>query len=165
MPSGRIAIVGGGPGGLVLARILQTREVAATVFERESSVSDRSQGRSLDLHPETGQHAVRLAGLEAEFRRVCRPEDQGARLYDPAGTLRFAGQGANLALRDGADLARARADADPADWSAAVWDYETTMFARAATEAAGSAQGLEDTFADDALDRMMVHFQEHAEHP
>jgi 2-polyprenyl-6-methoxyphenol hydroxylase-like FAD-dependent oxidoreductase len=33
----RIAIVGGGPGGLTLARILQTRDIAATVFEQEHS--------------------------------------------------------------------------------------------------------------------------------
>ncbi len=87
MKDRRLAIIGGGPGGLTLARILQTRGIEATVFERDGSPDDRPQGGTLDLHTETGQHALRLAGLEAEFRAVARPEDQGIRLYDPAGTL------------------------------------------------------------------------------
>lgn len=85
----RIGIVGGGPGGLTLARILQTRGVSATVFERETSASERPQGGTLDLHADTGQHALRLAGLEAEFRGVARYEDQGTRLCDRAGVIRF----------------------------------------------------------------------------
>ncbi len=91
----RIAIIGGGPGGLTLARILQTRGIAASVFEGERSADDRPQGGSLDLHDDTGQYALRLAGLEAEFQRVARPEDQGFRLYDSLGALRFAESGAS----------------------------------------------------------------------
>ena len=90
----RLAIIGGGPGGLTLARILQTRGIAATVFEGERSADDRPQGGSLDLHDDTGRYALRLAGLEAEFERVARPEDQGFRLYDCLGALHFAEAGA-----------------------------------------------------------------------
>lgn len=68
-------------------RVLQTRGIGATAFEREAALTGRSQGGSLDIHPETGQHALKLAGLEAEFRRVARPEDQGFRLFDAAGRL------------------------------------------------------------------------------
>ena len=93
MKGGRIAIIGGGPGGLMLARVLQTRGLAATVFEREGALTERSQGGTLDIHFETGQFALKLAGLEAEFRRVARPEDQGVRIYDPAGTLHHAETG------------------------------------------------------------------------
>ncbi|WP_404712298.1 FAD-dependent oxidoreductase [Sphingomonas sp. MMS24-J13] len=85
----RIAIVGGGPGGLMLARLLQMRGVAATVFERDSHADERPQGGSLDLHAETGQRAMALAGLEAAFRAAARPEDQGDRLYDASGRLLF----------------------------------------------------------------------------
>lgn len=89
----RIAIVGGGPGGLTLARILHTRGVAATVFERDVTPNHRAQGGSLDLHADTGQHALRLAGLEAEFLGIARYEDQGTRLFDRDGVLHFEEEG------------------------------------------------------------------------
>lgn len=85
----RVAIVGAGPGGLTLARILQIRGIAATVFEREDHESARSQGGTLDMHVDGGQFALRLAGLEAEFAAVARPEDQGMRLFDSAGRLLY----------------------------------------------------------------------------
>ena len=84
-----VGIVGGGPGGLMLARILQCSGVDVTVFERDGHPGERPQGGSLDLHAETGQRAMRLAGLEAEFAAAARPEDQGDRLYDADGTLLF----------------------------------------------------------------------------
>jgi 2-polyprenyl-6-methoxyphenol hydroxylase-like FAD-dependent oxidoreductase len=86
-PNIRIAVIGGGPGGLTLARILQTQGITCTVFEGEASASARPQGGTLDLHVESGQHALRLAGLEAEFLSVARYEDQGARLCDPSGNI------------------------------------------------------------------------------
>ncbi len=84
-----IAIIGGGPGGLMLARLLQMRGAVPAVFERDADAGDRPQGGSLDLHPETGQRAIRLAGLESEFLAEARPEDQGDRLYDADGALLF----------------------------------------------------------------------------
>jgi 2-polyprenyl-6-methoxyphenol hydroxylase-like FAD-dependent oxidoreductase len=98
----RIAIIGGGPGGLMLARLLQLRGVDATVFERDTHADERPQGGSLDLHAETGQRAMMLAGLEAPFRAAARPEDQGDRLYDQHGALLFD--------RDGADDNRPEID-------------------------------------------------------
>ena len=90
----RIAIVGAGPGGLMLARLLQCRGVAVTLFERDAHAGERPQGGSLDLHPNTGQRAMRLAGLEQAFLAVARPEDQGERLYDQDGQLLFDRDGA-----------------------------------------------------------------------
>lgn len=89
-----IAIIGGGPGGLMLARLLQLGGRTVTVFERDAHAGERPQGGSLDLHAETGQRAMRLAGLEAEFMAEARPEDQGDRLYDSAGRLMFEHDGA-----------------------------------------------------------------------
>ena len=89
----RIAIIGGGPGGLMLARLLQLRGIGATVFERDSNANDRPQGGSLDLHADTGQHAFRIAGLEAAFLAEARFEDQGDRLYDHRGLLLFDREG------------------------------------------------------------------------
>ncbi|WP_442680326.1 FAD-dependent oxidoreductase [Sphingomonas sp. ASY06-1R] len=85
--SERIAIIGGGPGGLMLARLLQRRGLAPVVFERDAHADERPQGGSLDLHRETGLRAIHLADLDAAFLAHARPEHQGDRLYDPAGRI------------------------------------------------------------------------------
>jgi len=46
----RIAIVGGGPGGLTLARLLQLKGADVKVYERDFNSSVRVQGATLDLH-------------------------------------------------------------------------------------------------------------------
>jgi len=81
----RIAIIGGGPGGLTLARLLHVRGINATVFESDAGPDARIQGGSLDLHTDSGLAALEAAGLTAAFARVARPEDQGVRLYDRSG--------------------------------------------------------------------------------
>lgn len=67
----------------------------------------------------------------------------------------FGGEGANLALIDGADLARAIASPD---WRAAVKAHEEALCARAAEAAVGAAKGIEDAFAGDALARVTAFF-------
>lgn len=85
----RIAIVGGGPGGLTLARILHLHGIAATVFEQDSHALERPQGGTLDLHEESGLLALRQAGLMDAFQAIARYEDQGTRLLDKAGNVLF----------------------------------------------------------------------------
>jgi 2-polyprenyl-6-methoxyphenol hydroxylase-like FAD-dependent oxidoreductase len=104
----RIAIVGGGPGGLTLARLLATRGLSATVFERDAHAAARPQGGSLDLHVESGQRALVEAGLEAQFRHVARWEDQEVRLYDRDGTLLFEERDAAAGDRPEVDRAALR---------------------------------------------------------
>src|ERR1700733_3680255 len=58
----RVAIIGAGPGGLTLARILHVHGLDAEVYEREAFASIRPQGGSLDMHPESGQYAIERAG-------------------------------------------------------------------------------------------------------
>lgn len=69
----RVAIIGGGPGGLTLARLLQQQGVDVHVYERDATPSIRPQGSALDLHHNTGLKALEAAGLLAEFKQVYRP--------------------------------------------------------------------------------------------
>ena len=69
----KVAIVGGGPGGLTLARLLQLKGVAVKVYERDKDKSFRQQGATLDLHYETGLKALREGGLIEEFKKAYRP--------------------------------------------------------------------------------------------
>lgn len=85
----RIAIIGGGPGGLTLARLLRRHGMAATVFERDEHACARAQGGSLDLHEDSGLLALERAGLMAPFLEVARYEDQETRFYDKHGALIF----------------------------------------------------------------------------
>ncbi|MGW2185706.1 FAD-dependent oxidoreductase [Streptomyces sp. NPDC001719] len=83
----RIAVVGGGPGGLVCARVLQRHGVPVTVFEREVTPDSRSQGGTLDIRDDTGQVGLRAAGLLDQFLALSRPEGQELRLMDRSATL------------------------------------------------------------------------------
>ena len=82
-----IAVVGGGLGGLTFARVMQSKGLDVTVFEREESRESRGQGGVLDLHPESGQWALVQAGLHAEFMRMARPEGQDMRILDKHGKV------------------------------------------------------------------------------
>ncbi|MFD7918068.1 FAD-dependent oxidoreductase [Streptomyces sp. NPDC059740] len=81
----RIAVVGGGIGGLVLAGMLHRHGIAATVYERDGGLDARAQGGTLDLHPESGQRALDELGLTEGFRAEARPEGENLRILDPAG--------------------------------------------------------------------------------
>jgi 2-polyprenyl-6-methoxyphenol hydroxylase-like FAD-dependent oxidoreductase len=105
----RIGIVGGGPGGLTLARILATRGVSSTVFELDAHPLARPQGGSLDLHAESGQLALREAGLEAQFKAVARYDDQGDAVYDHEGTLHYEHADASSGDRPEIDRTQLRA--------------------------------------------------------
>ena len=59
--SRKIAIVGGGLGGLTAARVLQQHGLSPVVFEREPSQESREQGGVLDLHPGTGKAMADLS--------------------------------------------------------------------------------------------------------
>jgi 2-polyprenyl-6-methoxyphenol hydroxylase-like FAD-dependent oxidoreductase len=85
-----IAIIGGGPSGLTFARLLETAHINYTIFERDTSPqpSARFQGGTLDLHSETGQAALRRAGLTDEFEKLARRNAMTMTIQDAYGNHR-----------------------------------------------------------------------------
>lgn len=69
----QVAIIGGGPGGLTLARLLQQQGVDVTLYERDASPQVRPQGSALDLHHDTGLKVLAAAGLLEKFKHYYRP--------------------------------------------------------------------------------------------
>lgn len=65
----KIAIVGGGPGGLTLARLLQLKNISVKVYERDLNKDARVQGSPLDLHEESGLAAIQKAELMNAFKQ------------------------------------------------------------------------------------------------
>jgi len=84
-----IAIVGGGPGGLTLARLLQQGGAKVTVYERDQSRNARVQGSALDLHEDSGLAALQAAGLMDAFWANHRPDLNRLRLADARGTILY----------------------------------------------------------------------------
>ncbi|MGH8778385.1 FAD-dependent oxidoreductase [Paraburkholderia sp.] len=123
-----VAIVGGGPGGLTLARLLDLHGVGVVVFEREAHPLERPQGGTLDLHEDSGIAALERAGLQQAFYSIARYEDQGTRLLDKAGRVLFEQADASAGDRPEVDRTALRAillaslPAGVVRWGSAVSD-------------------------------------------
>jgi 2-polyprenyl-6-methoxyphenol hydroxylase-like FAD-dependent oxidoreductase len=70
MTAPSIAVIGAGPCGLTLARLLQCKGINYLVYERDESKDSNRSGGSLDIHAGTGQHALREGGLFDEFKNT-----------------------------------------------------------------------------------------------
>lgn len=82
-----IVIVGAGLGGLTLARVLQVRGIAATVYEAEPSTEARTQGGQVDIHKQFGQDAIEAANLIDEFRSIIHYGGAASRIVDLHGSV------------------------------------------------------------------------------
>lgn len=85
----QVAIIGGGPGGLTLARLLQLQGVQVTVYERDAHPQARTQGATLDLHKESGLKALEKARLIDEFKQHYRVGADKVRLTNSRGEIVF----------------------------------------------------------------------------
>jgi len=85
----QIAIIGGGMGGLLLARLLQMENIQVKVYERDANQQVRVQGSPLDLHEDSGLKAMKKANLLDEFYKNIRPNASKTRIVNHKMELKF----------------------------------------------------------------------------
>ncbi|KUJ17808.1 FAD/NAD(P)-binding domain-containing protein [Mollisia scopiformis] len=116
MAAAGIAIIGGGPCGLTLARLLECKGIDYIVYERDESENSNRAGGSLDIHAGTGQHALREAGLLDGFKKYARYDDTAVTIADKQGKrLLQMGQNRDAPEIDRKDLRQILLDAIPKD--------------------------------------------------
>ncbi|MFE9849470.1 FAD-dependent oxidoreductase [Streptomyces sp. NPDC005576] len=146
-PHHPIAVIGGGLGGLTLARVLHVHGIEVPVFDLDASPDARKQGGMLDIHEETGQAALREARLHEAFLAKVHPGGQALRVLDKSGAVRLEeeddGSGERPEIDRGAlrDLLLTSLPEDTIRWNSKV-------VACRATDGEGSRGRYEVTLAD-----------------
>jgi len=69
----KIAIIGAGPVGLTMAKLLQQKGISVTVYERDKDPQVRIWGGTLDLHEHSGQAAMKKTGLLNGYFAMAKP--------------------------------------------------------------------------------------------
>lgn len=82
-----IAIIGAGPAGLTLAKLLQQEGADVKVYERDQDSQTRIWGGTLDLHKGSGQDAMKKAGLLESYYAKAIP--MGRTIADEKGKVLF----------------------------------------------------------------------------
>lgn len=85
----KVAIIGGGPGGLMLGLLLQKQGIPFTIFEKGERDINGNRGGSLDIHEESGQLPIKEANLIETFKSMARFEGEDTKILGPDGTLYF----------------------------------------------------------------------------
>ncbi|BFM45459.1 NAD(P)/FAD-dependent oxidoreductase [Flavobacterium sp. CFS9] len=83
----KVAIIGAGPVGLTMAKLLQQNGVDVTVYERDLNAQTRISGGTLDLHKGLGQEALKQAGLLEDYFDKALP--MGRTVADSQGNILF----------------------------------------------------------------------------
>lgn len=80
----KIAIIGAGPAGCALARLLtlSDKQITVRIYESEASLDFRSQGGTLDLRSGSGLDTIKAAGLWEEFSKFARYDGEALRVTD-----------------------------------------------------------------------------------
>ena len=88
-----ITVIGAGLGGLTLAAVLHANGVDVEVFDGDASPDARHQGGMLDMHEESGQAALRSAGVFDNFQQLTLAGGDALRIRDKHGDLRMSDEG------------------------------------------------------------------------
>jgi 2-polyprenyl-6-methoxyphenol hydroxylase-like FAD-dependent oxidoreductase len=83
----KIAIIGAGPVGLTMAKLLQQNGIDVHVYERDYNAQTRISGGTLDLHKGSGQDALEKAGLLETYFALAKP--MGRTVADEQGKVLF----------------------------------------------------------------------------
>ncbi len=136
-----------------------TRVAKAAVLEQFAGWDPALQALVADTDSPLVPRRIQALPVGLRWNRV-----PGVTLLGDAAHLMspFAGEGANLAMQDGAELGLAIA-AYRNDVEAALSDYEQAMFARAAASASESRQSLEMMFRPDAPEPLLDFFRSMAQ--
>jgi len=82
-----IAILGAGPSGLLLGRLLEKANIDYVIYERDESKTPLTvQSGTLDIHAEDGQVALQEAGLMDRFKAIAR-YDAPTKIADTNGNV------------------------------------------------------------------------------
>jgi tetracycline resistance monooxygenase len=81
----KVAIIGAGPVGLTMAKLLQQNGIDITVYERDTDPQARIWGGTLDLHKSSGQEAMKKAGLLQTYYGLALP--MGVNFADEKGRI------------------------------------------------------------------------------
>jgi 2-polyprenyl-6-methoxyphenol hydroxylase-like FAD-dependent oxidoreductase len=108
-----IAIIGAGPAGLTLARLLHLQNISFTVFESEASSHARLQGGTLDLRDKTGLAAITACQLYDEFLKLARWDGEALKICDKNGKVWFKIGGGGNKGGKGRNGAKRKGDARP----------------------------------------------------
>jgi len=81
----KVAIIGAGPVGLTMAKLLQQNNVNVTVYERDTDPLARIWGGTLDLHKSSGQEVMKKVGLLQTYYDLALP--MGINFADEQGNI------------------------------------------------------------------------------
>lgn len=81
----KVAIIGAGPVGLTMAKLLQQNDIDVAVYERDKDPQARIWGGTLDLHKSSGQEAMKKAGLLQTYYDLALP--MGINFADEKGNI------------------------------------------------------------------------------
>lgn len=123
----QVAILGAGPVGLTMARLLQQAGIDVRVYERDKDPQARIWGGTLDLHKSSGQEALKKAGLLGRYYAMAIP--MGITMTDEQGNVLFTKKPTSENQHDNPEISRNTLRTlllDSLHSNTVVWDRKCT---------------------------------------